>query len=446
MNRRLQRPDSDGDSSVVGIEGKLREFHGKYTIIPGRKCATMLGAVFGIILAAACAGDAVERTEDAPVVRDSSGVRIVSNSGAGRWTEETGWRVEPDLRIGDALGGSAEYQFGRITDIDVDDAGRILVLDEQAAEVRVFDPDGRFAFAFGRSGRGPGEFSIDMFELRVDHDGRIAVRDGINRRDNMFDANGNFIRAVELRARPRKSAALPDGGWVDHISSGDVWDGLIRVAAGGEQADTIVAFDYDIAATRGFASQRRTPDDRVEIVLLPVRPVWATTSDGRVVAALTSQYRIEVRRPDGALKMIIQKAPLAQALGSTGREGVIDRVRELMREAGMAKEAIARSFQRFAFVPPDTLPPVAALAGGPDGTIWVQRTLPIEQMTATPILDALLAGGPVWDVFDRDGRLLGSVTLPPRFTLKRIRGQSVYGVHTDELDVQRVVRLATRRP
>ena len=407
----------------------------------------MLGAaVVSSILAAACGGDAVDRTGDTPVVRDSSGVRIVSNSGAGRWTEETRWRLEHDLTIGNALGGAGEYQFGRITDIDVDEAGRIFVLDEQVAEVRVFEPDGRFAFAFGRGGRGPGEFSIDMFALRVDHDGSIAVRDGINRHDNVFDAGGNFIRTVELPARPRESAALPDGGRIDRISTGDVWDGLIRVAAGGEQADTILAFDYDMAATRGFASERRTPDDRVEIVLLPVRPVWATTSDGRVVAALTSQYRIEVRRPDGALEMIVQKAPLPQALGSAGRERVIDRVRELMRDAGMSEDAIAGSFQRFAFVPPDTLPPVAALAGGSDGTIWVQRTLPIERMTATPILDALLAGGPVWDVLDREGRFLGSVTLPPRFTLKRISGQSVYGVHTDELDVQRVVRLAIRRP
>jgi hypothetical protein len=120
---------------------------------------------------------------------------------------------------------------------------------------------------------------------------------------------------------------------------------------------------------------------------------------------------------------------------------MIDRVRELMRETGMSEEAIAGSFERFAFVPPDTLPPIAAVAGGPDGSLWVQRTVPIERMTATPVLDALLAGGPDWDVFDRQGGFLGAVTLPLGFTLKRIRGYAVYGVQTDEFDAQRVMRL-----
>lgn len=440
------------------MQVKLHEYRVNDTVTPGGKCGTMFGvALFVAMLVAACGGDAVDRTANSPVVRDSSGVRLVANAGAGMWTEETRWRVEIDLTIGDAIADAGEYQFGRITDVDIDDGGRILVLDEQAAEVRVFEPNGRFAFAFGRLGDGPGEFSIDMFPLRVERDGSIAVRDGMNHRDNLFDASGRFIRAVELSAwlsgyhpwpaRPRESAALPDGGRIERISTGDSWDGLTRVDAGGEHADTIVAFDYDMAATRGFASERRTPDGRVELQLLPVHPIWDVTSDGRVAVALTNRFRIEVRRPDGALEMIVQKDSNAPALGSTGRSQVIDRVRELMRDdAGMSEDAIARSFQRFAFVPPDTLPPIAALAGGPDGSIWVQRTRPIERMTTTPRLDVLLAGGPVWDVFDREGRFLGSVTLPPGFTLKRIRGQSVYGVHTDELDVQRVVRLAIRRP
>jgi len=398
------------------------------------------------LLAAACGGDAAVRAGDTPVVRDSGGVRIVTNVGAGPWTEATRWRVEPDLTIGEAVGGAGEYQFGRITDVDVADGGRILVLDEQAAEVRVFEPDGRFAFAFGRRGRGPGEFSIDIFALRVDHDGAIAVRDAINRRDHVFDTGGTFVRAIELPGRRHESVALPDGGRVDRASSGDAWEGLVRVAAGGEHADTILSFDYDIAGTRGFSNARRTPDGRREIVLLPPRAVWAATSDGRIAAALTNRYRIEVRRPDGGLEMILDREPGGSPLGSDGQARVIERVRQLMREGGMSEEAIAGSFQRFAFVPPDTLPPIAGLAGGPDGSIWVQRTVPIERMSATPVLDALLAGDQVWEVIDREGRLLGSLTLPPGFTLKRIRGESVYGVTTGELDVQRVVRLAIRRP
>ncbi len=46
-----------------------------------------------------------------------------------------------------------------------------------------------------------------------------------------------------------------------------------------------------------------------------------------------------------------------------------------------------------------------------------------------------------WDVFDRTGRYLGMVALPARFTLRAIRGDRIYGLWRDELDVQYVVRL-----
>jgi hypothetical protein len=46
-----------------------------------------------------------------------------------------------------------------------------------------------------------------------------------------------------------------------------------------------------------------------------------------------------------------------------------------------------------------------------------------------------------WDVFDSDGRFLGVVTLPQLFTPKLFRGDKIYGIWRDELEVQYVVRL-----
>jgi hypothetical protein len=53
---------------------------------------------------------------------------------------------------------------------------------------------------------------------------------------------------------------------------------------------------------------------------------------------------------------------------------------------------------------------------------------------------------PTWDVFSEDGRLLGEVAMPARFTLHKIRGSRIYGVERDELGVQRVARLRIRMP
>ena len=56
--------------------------------------------------------------------------------------------------------------FGAIYSFDVDAWGRIFVLDDQAQEVRIFDPDGTFVRTVGKKGEGPGEFtsavSVDL--------------------------------------------------------------------------------------------------------------------------------------------------------------------------------------------------------------------------------------------------------------------------------------------
>ena len=59
------------------------------------------------------------------------------------------------------LGGDAadaRQMFGVISDICIDDEGRLYVVDEQLSRVAVFSPDGRFIREIGREGDGPGEF------------------------------------------------------------------------------------------------------------------------------------------------------------------------------------------------------------------------------------------------------------------------------------------------
>jgi hypothetical protein len=46
-----------------------------------------------------------------------------------------------------------------------------------------------------------------------------------------------------------------------------------------------------------------------------------------------------------------------------------------------------------------------------------------------------------WDVFDGEGRYLGVVPMPPRFTPRVFLGDKIYGVQRDEVDVQYVVRV-----
>jgi len=95
----------------------------------------------------------------------------------------------------------------------------------------------------------------------------------------------------------------------------------------------------------------------------------------------------------------------------------------------------------------DTWPALAALLAGPEGTLWVQRVDPDDAIdpAAFEDLQNLQVGSPAWDVFDAEGRYLGIVEMPERFTPRRVVGDLIYGVQTDEMGVARVARLRVVR-
>ena len=65
---------------------------------------------------------------------------------------------EPLVRVG-IVDGPLEYIFGNVTDgVRLED-GSIVVADEQSANLRRYDPNGRHVWTSGRSGEGPGEYT-----------------------------------------------------------------------------------------------------------------------------------------------------------------------------------------------------------------------------------------------------------------------------------------------
>ncbi len=68
------------------------------------------------------------------------------------------WTAEPEFEIGDQMEGDA--LFGRIRDVRPSaDGSRVYVLDTQSLEVTIWTPDGTLIRRVGGRGEGPGEFS-----------------------------------------------------------------------------------------------------------------------------------------------------------------------------------------------------------------------------------------------------------------------------------------------
>ena len=116
---------------------------------------------------------------------------------------------------------------------------------------------------------------------------------------------------------------------------------------------------------------------------------------------------------------------------------------EAWSDAGVPPQAIEqlRGVVEFA----ETYPAFARMQGGPDGTVWIQRIQPLSELSQEALAAFQLPGGrggrPNWEVFDREGRFLGTFEMPLRFAPRLFVGDEILGVSRDELDVQHLVRL-----
>lgn len=128
------------------------------------------------------AGEILLPTPDNAPPADASA--ITTDSIPGGLTEEalSHWRESRDrllaaqvsLRLG-REGAEGPELFGRISDVNLDSDGNVLVLDELNFELRVFSPDGAFISWLGREGEGPLEFSSSLHGVEVLSDGRLLM-------------------------------------------------------------------------------------------------------------------------------------------------------------------------------------------------------------------------------------------------------------------------------
>ncbi|MBL0171085.1 MAG: hypothetical protein IPP90_10190 [Gemmatimonadaceae bacterium] len=86
-----------------------------------------------------------------------------------------------------------------------------------------------------------------------------------------------------------------------------------------------------------------------------------------------------------------------------------------------------------------TLPAFSALMADNLGRVWVRTPRAIDGAVAGSLNDYSI-GPSTWSVFGADGRWLGDVTMPARFSPTEIASDYVLGIARDDDGVQTVVR------
>ena len=375
-------------------------------------------------LAAACEQpDTNSGADDLATFFDTvSGAVHVTNTGT-----PPEWRLVPVASIGPRTltdeGGPEE--FGRVSAVALGPDETVFVADTRNQEVRVFGLDGAHRRTFGRDGEGPGEFrslySIAWVGDRLltfdPHLGRIgefsAQGDWLGQRRTAGGITGSpaFIRFFPVGPNEAfRFAVGPDMGslWVGLDGRGDTGDTVPMLTAPGDLpgvAGTIICEwegGFGVYPHRGGAKFVQHP-----------------ASGGITYSAWGYFYRVAVTGSTGDTLRVIERTLPAEPISDeewAAGSAEYEEARERQPNASCNPRGYSRP-ERQAFID--------EIFVAPDGKLWVE---------------VIRNAGNLWEFFDPDGRLLGSVPAVPYRdrTVPVFRGDYLATIRQDELDLDHV--------
>ena len=333
----------------------------------------------------------------------------------------------PEISLGgpEATGPEA---FGRVENVVVGPDDSIWVSDMQAADVKVFNPDGSHRITVGGRGAGPGEFQL--IRLLGAAGDSVAVHDRGSGRLTWFGLDGELLSTSRVASREGSSPLVYDVADDNHLV--------------GVESVRLSIDDMEPGSTYGgtvpFSIWTSPDEPPVEFTSEPTAVfIWqgggATTAlPFTVTAQLAAQGShidvvagadFEVRRffMDGSLARVARIARARVPVDASARSDF----REFVENAWPPDRSDAAVDALDHPEVPESVPAYRFVVGGTDGSTWAYRNAPIP------------ANQP-WDVFLPDGSFAGSVTVPNGFLITAATEDAVIGFWTDDLGVHHVQR------
>jgi len=274
-----------------------------------------------------------------------------------------------------------ERMFQSISMLDVDEEGRLYILDEQAGNIKVFDRDGGFTKTIGRKGQGPGEFGLPI-SLTLTPDRQIIVNDMGQRKLLFFDRDGKYLKQLSIADKflffgPRMTA---DG------------DMIVMHTIPSDKPETFLEKfgpDFEPILTFTSAHVERPPVADIFVALHMTRLLWNVIPDDIVIWAdmKNPDYELYEHNMDGTLIRIISKEfdPIVITAEDRGK---------LMDRAFGDNPTRDQWDVRF----PETYPPFSGFSFDDTGRIFVKR---YEKETHQ---DDIL-----FDIFDPEGKYIAKM-------------------------------------
>ena len=377
--------------------------------------------------------------------------------------------LQPVLTIGQ-IDGPPEYAFSQVTAIAVDDAGAVYVAQLKDG-VRKYSRSGTYLQRIMGYGEGPSETEYAN-HMVVMADGRLVVRSDGPKKLSIFDTSGELMetRSFGGTRLPYGQHALqvdtagnlyvginpsyPQDGspmpWPRAITAR--WDGI------DEPTDTLLApvRHLDRCPTRGTNYFRAGVfDDRRGAYFPKVQ--WAISPLGYLIVGCNATYEFDLLHSDSTVTRVRRTGWPVVPVSAEERRAAVE-----WWTIGIRRFPGPESWTYTGPDVPDHKPAYKKFLIVEDGRIWVWTVKASEPRPTSPeaprnypdeVWETDPSGG-YFDVFERDGRWLGTVRVPPEFKYGHwpsspepvIRGDTIWAATTDSLEIEYVTRYELQWP
>jgi len=125
------------------------------------------------------------------------GLKFISNIQP-QWGNTQPVSLQFVQKIGSMEATDPNYIMYKVNDVVKDSKGDIYIVDSGDARIQVFNATGKYKKTIGRKGEGPGEFSMP-FNININSDGIIYIGDSDRYRYLVLEASGKEIKRVRMK-------------------------------------------------------------------------------------------------------------------------------------------------------------------------------------------------------------------------------------------------------
>lgn len=329
-------------------------------------------------------------------------------------------RAEVVARIGGATTG--DVLFERIEALEVDDRGRVYVLDGLAHRLTAFGSSGAGRWTVGREGQGPGEFTAPV-GLTWSPEGRLWVVDPENHRVTSVTPEGEIVGTRPLSAgfslSPWPGRFDQAGRFYSYVESPDgsydyrmaVYDAdLERVGVLSPPTPDRTEQFFEGTTARGSHMRARVP--------FTPSLVWRLDSRGQFISAWTAEPAF--RGPSGTVRLDPAGSSSGPRVSPRERRDAIDGLARFARRGGRIEEARI----------PDRKPVLSTFVLDPRDRVWALLSPEDGSRDSR------------FEVLDPDRGRRVTVVVPARvaaFPTPVVRGGWLVCVERDEFGIETVV-------